>query len=113
MPRRRQHPIMLDLGSVGGTAVVRVNGQQARVLWKEPYRIDIARFAKAGENHLEITVTHTWNNRLVGDQSGPLEARITRTNLASKFTASSPLLPSGLLGPVVLKHPVSITCDLR
>lgn len=107
------HPLILDLGAVRELAVVRVNGQQAGVLWKEPYRIDIAPFAKAGENQLEITVVNSWNNRLVGDQGIEPAARITRTNLAGKFTANSPLLPSGLLGPVLLRFPVYATGNLR
>ena len=33
--------------------------------------------------------------------------------LANKFTPTSPLLPSGLLGPVALKFPVSASCELK
>lgn len=106
-------PLVLDLGAVKEVAVVRVNGRQAGVLWKEPYRIDIASFVRAGANQIEITVVNTWNNRLVGDMIGKPTERITRTNLAGKFKADSPLLRSGLLGPVLLRSAVSASCKLR
>ncbi len=105
-------PVILDLGSVKEVAVVRVNGQEVGELWKEPYRIDIGKFIRA-ENQIEITVVNTWNNRLVGDARGVSNPKITRTNLADKFTPKSPLLSSGLLGPVMLKFPVTATCDLK
>ena len=75
--------------------------------------LDIAPLAKVGENQLEITVVNTWNNRLVGDAQGDAKAWVTRTNIANKFNANSPLLSSGLLGPVSLKFPVTIPCDLK
>ncbi|MES2981523.1 MAG: glycosyl hydrolase [Verrucomicrobiota bacterium] len=107
-----KNPIILDLGSVKEVAVVRVNGKKAGVLWKEPYQIDITALTKAGENQIEIQVINTWNNRLVGDSLVRREERMTRTNLSNKFNPKSPLLSSGLLGPVVLKFPVTATCEL-
>jgi hypothetical protein len=77
---------------------------------KEPYRIDIAALVKVGDNPIEITVVNTWNNRIVGDLHGKPEDRITHTNIAGKFNANSPLLPSGLLGPVMLKFPLTASC---
>jgi hypothetical protein len=58
--------------------------------------------ARAGSNDLAIEVTNLWPNRLIGDQQLPPEKRLTRTNI-TKFTATSPLMPSGLLGPVTLR----------
>ena len=40
-----------------------------------------------------------WPNRLIGDAALPMEKRFTETNMR-KFVSASPLLPSGLLGPV-------------
>jgi hypothetical protein len=105
-------PIILDLGSVKEVAVVTVNGKQAGVLWKEPYRIDISSLTKSGENLIETAVINTWNNRLVGDASAKPEERITLTNLSNKFNPKSPLISAGLLGPVVLKFPAIVTCEL-
>jgi hypothetical protein len=107
-----KNPIILDLGSVKEVAVVTVNGKQAGVLWKEPYRIDISSLTQSGENQIEIAVINTWNNRLVGDASAKPEERITRTNLSNKFNPKSPLLSAGLLGPVVLKFPAIVNCEL-
>jgi len=106
-------PVVLDLGAVKEVAVVRVNGREAGVLWKEPRRVDIARLVQSGRNQLEITVVNTWNNRLAGDARAAPEARITRTNLTRKFGGNAPLLPSGLLGPVSLKFPVPASCELQ
>jgi hypothetical protein len=40
---------------------------------------------------------------LVGDQFLPEEDRVTRTNMKGRHTKESPLVPSGLLGPVTLQ----------
>jgi len=91
--------VLLDLGSVENIAEVWLNGSSLGVLWMPPFRVDIARAAKPGENFLEIEVTNLWPNRLIGDASLPEEKRFTRTNVGT-FAKDSPLLPSGLLGPV-------------
>jgi len=55
---------------------------------------------RRGANRLEIKVVNLWPNRLIGDkQQGA--APITFAP-SSFYTAASPLLPSGLLGPVRL-----------
>jgi hypothetical protein len=47
-------------------------------------------------------VVNVWNNRLVGDANLPPEKR--RTFLAAPTVKQdSPLLPAGLLGPVILR----------
>jgi hypothetical protein len=101
--------VFLDLGSVKEVATVKVNGKDAGVLWKQPYRIDVGPLLKAGKNQLEIAVTNLWNNRIVGDLRPDSNGTFTRTNLKSKFRPESPLLPSGLIGPVTLDFPVSVT----
>jgi hypothetical protein len=68
---------------------------------------------RPGENVLEIAVTNLWNNRLVGDQRDDSGPPVTRTNLKSKFTANSPLLASGLLGPVKLRTHILATAPLE
>ncbi|MBT8044323.1 MAG: hypothetical protein KJO79_05175, partial [Verrucomicrobiae bacterium] len=106
-------PLLLDLGVVKEVAKVRVNGKEAGILWKQPYRIDVSQWVKPGLNTLEIEVTNTWNNRLVGDQNSAPEDRITRTNMSVKFKPKSPLLPSGLLGPVSLRVPVKVDAEWK
>jgi hypothetical protein len=90
----------LDLGEVREIAEVWLNGQSQGILWKKPFTMKLA--AKAGANQLEIEVVNLWPNRLIGDQALPPEKRFTSTNI-TKFKATSPLMPSGLLGPVVLR----------
>jgi len=56
---------------------------------------------KAGTNILEIKVTNLWVNRLIGDQQPNVTKKYTYT--AQQFyRAESPLLPSGLIGPVLI-----------
>ena len=89
----------LDLGSVKDVAAITLNGQNIPVLWKVPYRADITPWLTAGQNRLSIEITNLWPNRLIGDQFLPRSERIGFTNIA-KFTRESPLLESGLIGPV-------------
>jgi hypothetical protein len=93
----------LDLGTVKEIAVVRINGIAVDTLWKVPYRTAIGRFLKPGANLVEIDVTNTWHNRLVGDAGKEQKDRVTRTNIQDRYRPNMPLLPSGLIGPVTLK----------
>jgi hypothetical protein len=63
--------------------------------------VDITAAVQGGENDLEITVVNLWPNRLGYDESLPKDQRLTETNI-HKFGPASPLLPSGLVGPVSL-----------
>jgi hypothetical protein len=93
--------LLLDLGEVDSVAAARLNGHDLGIVWTKPARIDITSAVKAGENDLEITVVNLWPNRLGHDESLPKEKRLTETNI-HKFSPTSPLLPSGLIGPVNL-----------
>ncbi|MCC2978241.1 glycoside hydrolase [Sphingomonas sp. PL-96] len=97
---KRGQPMMLDLGTVGDLAEVRVNGVLVGTAWHAPYRLDIARAARAGRNTLEIKVANLWVNRLIGDAQ-PAAKKITYTALGT-YKADAPLRPSGLIGPVSL-----------
>lgn len=80
---------------------MRLNGHDLGVLWTKPALIDITAVARAKDNDLEVTVVNLWPNRLIGDESLPRAKRVTETNIR-KFGPDSPLLPSGLIGPVNL-----------
>jgi hypothetical protein len=91
--------LWLDLGNVKNIAEVSVNGKPLGVVWKPPFRVDATAALKAGANDLEIRVINLWVNRLIGDQQPDVAKKYTYT--AQQFyQADSPLLPSGLLGPV-------------
>jgi hypothetical protein len=76
---------------------------------------------RSGDNRLEVEVANLWANRLIGDEQLPYDGisdgqwpgwleegrpresgRYTFTT-HRYYTADSPLLPSGLLGPVAVK----------
>ncbi len=90
--------LCLDLGSVKNLAEVTVNGKPLGIIWKRPFRVDITDALKSGENVIEIKVTNLWVNRLIGDQQ-PGAKKYTYTAM-NFYQADSPLLPSGLIGPV-------------
>ena len=91
--------LWLDLGNVKNLAEVSVNGAPLGILWKTPFRVDVTSALKPGANTIEIKVTNLWVNRLVGDQQPDAAKRYTYT-ARQFYQADSPLLPSGLLGPV-------------
>lgn len=93
--------LWLDLGSVKNLAEVIVNGQSLGIVWKTPFRINVSGALREGENILEIKVTNLWVNRLIGDQQPDAKEKITYTTMRF-YRADAPLLPSGLMGPVVL-----------
>jgi hypothetical protein len=93
--------LWLDLGRVRELAEVKVNGQTCGVTWAPPFRLEISEATRPGENQLEIEVVNFWPNRIIGDDGLPAEQRLTRTNIR-KLTRDSPLMESGLFGPVTL-----------
>ncbi|MBQ6953217.1 MAG: hypothetical protein IJP81_04845 [Bacteroidales bacterium] len=96
---------VLDLGRVCNMAHVYVNGKDLGLLWKEPYRMDISEALVEGDNTLEIKVTNSWGNQLIGDSALPMEERATRTSWEF-YSPDDPLPTSGLLGPVrFLRYP--------
>ena len=92
--------LQLDIGAVECVAEVRVNDVSAGILWKPPFRIDLPDILKPGENHIEIRVSNVWANRMIGDKQ-PGARRIASATF-DPFKADSPLVPSGLRGPVTL-----------
>jgi (4-O-methyl)-D-glucuronate---lignin esterase len=97
------HPsrLLLDLGRVRELAEVRLNGQPLGVVWAPPFRVDVTDALKPAGNTLEIEVVNFWPNRIIGDAALPPAQRFTRTNIR-KLTQDTPLMESGLLGPVRL-----------
>ena len=89
--------VYLKLGTVHDIASVTLNGIDCGTDWTDN-TLDLSKAIHPGSNEIKITVTNTWNNRLVGDGHLPEDQRHTWTS-APKRT-DSPLLPAGLLGPV-------------
>jgi hypothetical protein len=111
----------LNLGVVHDMAQVKLKGKDLGVIWCAPWRVEVTRAIKAGNNQLEIEVVNRWPNCLIGDkQPGKSEVRPVdcppgflggRPIIAGRYTfctsdpykQDSALLPSGLLGPVALQ----------
>jgi len=92
--------LWIDLGDVSNLAEVTVNGKPLGVVWHAPYRVDATDALKPGINEVVIKVTNAWVNRLIGDRQ-PGATKYTFTT-QDPYNAKSPLLTSGLLGPVQL-----------
>jgi hypothetical protein len=97
----RETRLWLDLGEVKNLAEVSVNGQALGILWKTPYRVDVTGALKTGANKVEIKVTNPWVNRIIGDRQ-PNTAKTYTFTSPKYYKADSKLVPSGLLGPVVI-----------
>ena len=92
----------IDLGDVKNLARVKVNGFDLGVVWKAPFRVEVpAEYLNDGRNELEIKVINLWPNRIIGDLQPDTVRKWTYT-ASNWYTADSPLLPSGLLGPVTV-----------
>jgi hypothetical protein len=97
--------VVMDLGRVKEIAEVSVNGKPLGTLWKPPFQADVTGALRPGGNHLEIKITNLWPNRMIGDQQPSAAKRYTFTDY-KPYTKDSPLLESGLLGPVTLSSVV-------
>lgn len=106
----RSGRLYLHLGKVKDLAEVRLNGRSLGVAWCEPWQIEITEAVRTGTNDLEIVVVNEWVNRLIGDSGQPPEKRLTWTTW-NPYKPDSPLLESGLLGPVTIQSAVSMVPD--
>jgi hypothetical protein len=102
-----------------------LNGQDLGILWRNPYRVEITRAIKAGENVLRAEVVNLWINRMIGDEQLPEDSERNANGTLTRWPSwfedgrpspagrysfttwrlwkkDSPLQPSGLLGPVTI-----------
>ena len=93
--------LWMDLGDVRNLATITVNGKPLGTLWHAPYQVELSRFLKPGHNVLTVKVTNSWVNRIIGDLQPGQPGKYTFL-VIKPYAADSPLLPSGLLGPVVV-----------
>ncbi|WP_294253804.1 glycosyl hydrolase [uncultured Sphingomonas sp.] len=85
--------LTLELGAVGDVARVRIDGRDAGIAWKPPYRLDVTRLLTPGTHSVEVEVANLWVNRLIGTSKGGSQ---------DVYRPDAPLRPSGLMGPVRL-----------
>ena len=96
---RGKDSVILDLGDVKDLAEVTVNGKNLGVFWNAPFKVDITKAVRNGDNTIEVKVINMWHNRLVGDVQPGVTKKITYTQMEF-FKPEEPLLPAGLIGPV-------------
>jgi len=85
-------------------AIVFINGQRAGSLWHPPYRLDVTRYLKTGQNHIEIRVYNTAINAwaaLPPHDYKPLIAKYGDRFQMQDLDKVKPV-PSGLLGTIHL-----------
>lgn len=92
----------LNLGKAANIATVKINGTDCGTAWTPPFRLEITKALKQGTNELEIEVTNTWMNRLIGDHRLPEYQRRTYTTAPWRLEGKLPV-ESGLLGPVEIE----------
>ena len=94
---------VLDLGRVEFMAKIYVNDTYAGGVWCEPFKVDISKYIKDGDNTLRVEVVNKWVNRIVGDLQLPAEQRkISLT--ANPYGSHSDIPSSGLIGPVQIEQ---------
>lgn len=103
LKKDRRTTYRLSLPLLNSAAEVIVNGQSAGIVWCSPWDIDITRLLKKGKNRIEIRVSSTMWNRLVGDALKPEDERLMwqTTPLAKP---GDRLVPSGLVGEVTINE---------
>jgi hypothetical protein len=89
----------IDLGDVKNIAEIILNGKNVGTVWKTPFKLDVSDAIKKGENQLEIRVTNTWANRLIGDAQPDVKVKSTFTSMAL-IRPNMPLMPAGIIGEV-------------
>lgn len=85
----------IDLGKVADICSLKVNGRDCGVKWYGRRIYDISGLLHEGSNTLEITVTTLLGNYVQTLKENPVAQRFM-------FRRNNPLIPAGLIGPVVL-----------
>lgn len=78
------------------TAEVHVNGRSAGIRVAPPWRVDISKYVKPGDNRIEVLVYNTLANHYF--------------TIPTRYRGE---LTSGLLGPVTLRVAIPTTTDRK
>jgi hypothetical protein len=99
----------LCLGDVRESARVLVNNMQVDTLVAVPFKTTVGKYLKEGENTLEIEVTNLPANRIADyDRRGIVwrifhDINIVDVNYQKTLYDKWDVVPSGLLGPVIIE----------
>ncbi len=91
--------ISISFENVNNIVSVKVNGITCGTAWRAPYKIDITDVLRRGKNELEIQVSNTWANALLGSDLGTPPFENIWTNGKYRRAEKEPL-PAGMTGAV-------------
>ena len=86
-------------GDVNIWPEVGCDGKALGSFWQKSCRVEVTSALKPGANEMTIKVDNACVNRLIGDQQPDATTKYTFADV-KPYKANSPLLESGLLGPV-------------
>jgi hypothetical protein len=100
--------VVLELGDVGVSAAVRVNGTRVGVAFSRPFEVDVTDAVDPGENEVEVEVANTLANHFAAETPARYvrESPLTGAggeNAELLANAATDRTVSGLLGPVALR----------
>ncbi len=100
--------VVMAMGDVRDVAHVYINGKDCGIVWTTPYELDVTDAVRQGENKIEVVVTNTWANALLGadEQKPPYDGIWTNAPYRRK---EKTLLSAGLLTDIKLKF----LCDVN
>ncbi len=93
---RKDLKIYISMARVHDVAVVKINDIECPPLMRYPYNVDITSYVRIGENSVEIEVTPTLRNRLIG--YGKKGGKNWKNHKRKKE-----FMPSGLIGPIKIE----------
>lgn len=89
----------LHISGLDWIATVKLNGRQAGTIWCSPWNLEIGHLLRDGSNTIEIEVTNSLYNRMIGDSSLKEDERFTHSSFPL-VTSDTALIPSGISGGV-------------
>jgi hypothetical protein len=84
-------PDFIDLGNINGVSELYINDQKVGIVWYGKHLYCISKYITRGDNKLKVIVTTTLGNYCKS---------LKENEVAQRWTASQPLYPCGMVGPV-------------
>jgi hypothetical protein len=99
---------LLELGKINESAKIIINGKDAGILWCLPFKMEVGKYLKQGENNITIEVANLMANRIRYMDQNKIEWRkyheinFVNINYKNFDAADWKVQPSGLEGPVTI-----------